>query len=375
MLIHDLRVRASAGGAEISANIDTERVTLRYSESMPLVSNGDAFVAIALGRAMERGETLHVSPDIPVSARLLWGLATYQDVYVDWWPHLHLVKIDAPAATQSSTPGTRVGCFFSGGVDSLYTFIRHREEIDDLILCRGLEIAHDETERWKLAVEAMARFAADAGKRLVCIDTDAKKRFQCNRNINYGAILIGAAIPLGYERLIVPSGSSYRNPFPWGTHPLIDPLLSTDTTFVIHDGAASRADKTQLIAATRIGLDSLRVCNRSAAYNCGVCEKCLRTMSALASLATESKMLPPFDPGALRSLRLENLLVVGFWRENLALAQSRGQNHHARAIAALLAKHERRKRLRSIDERWLGSAGVHLLRMARRVRGRLFGEG
>ncbi|MES2179894.1 MAG: hypothetical protein V4550_18680 [Gemmatimonadota bacterium] len=371
MLIHDLRCTYENGGSEISASLDAERVTLRFSVPDPLVAMGDAFVAIALVTAMARGETLRVALDIPVSRRLLGSLRIYQEIYVAWWPHLHIIEIDAPTAVESVDASKRVACFFSGGVDSMYSVVRHLPEIDDLILCRGLDIAPDESERWDRTVDTVKSFAAGIGKRLVCIETDAKKRYRNYTSSNYGALLISTALPLGYARVIVPSSHiTYRDLVPWGTHPLTDPLLGTATTDIVHDGATARTAKTEFIVEAGIGLGSLRVCNVYSLYNCGKCEKCLRTMSVLAILGAKSAAFPPYTPLALRSLRLEGWVDDAFWKEILTLARSRNQPRHARAISKLLSRFERREALRSIDQRWLGGAGLGLLRGARDLRSR-----
>jgi hypothetical protein len=71
---------------------------------------------------------------------------------------------------------------------------------------------------------------------------------------------------------------------PWGSHPLVDPLWSTGTVEIVHDGCeATRSDKAARIATSETALRHLRVCwgYREAydrgIYNCGHCAKCLRT--------------------------------------------------------------------------------------------------
>jgi hypothetical protein len=75
-----------------------------------------------------------------------------------------------------------------------------------------------------------------------------------------------------------------------GSHPLLDPNYSAATLRIRHDGITmSRLDKLRLISGWAMGLQRLRVCNRSEDYrersiNCGQCEKCVRTMLGLAAL-------------------------------------------------------------------------------------------
>jgi hypothetical protein len=77
---------------------------------------------------------------------------------------------------------------------------------------------------------------------------------------------------------------------PYGTHPLLDQHFSSTELLIHHDGVElSRFDKTRLIADWDLALNNLRVCNQYKKYrhdkfNCGRCEKCLRTKLALLAL-------------------------------------------------------------------------------------------
>ncbi len=99
----------------------------------------------------------------------------------------------------------------------------------------------------------------------------------------HGTVLIAVALGLqaGMHRLYIPSSYPYRDLFPWGSHPLIDPLWSTESTEIVHDGCeATRVQKVvSYISKSQVALDHLRVCWEShrGQYNCGTCEKCLRT--------------------------------------------------------------------------------------------------
>jgi hypothetical protein len=70
---------------------------------------------------------------------------------------------------------------------------------------------------------------------------------------------------------------------PWGSNPVTNPFLASDTFGVVTDGAGfSRCEKARLIAAFPAVKDKLRVCwagplKGQTGENCGICEKCLRT--------------------------------------------------------------------------------------------------
>jgi hypothetical protein len=100
----------------------------------------------------------------------------------------------------------------------------------------------------------------------------------------YGAILAGIGHLLGpaFHRIYIATGHTVDTlSIMEGSHPDLDPLWSTERLQFVHDGVeATRREKTSLVAESELALSTLRVCveNRGGAYNCGKCEKCLRTM-------------------------------------------------------------------------------------------------
>ena len=74
---------------------------------------------------------------------------------------------------------------------------------------------------------------------------------------------------------------------PWGSHPLLDNYYTSGHFQTEHHGIEmSRIKKTQLIAEWPVGLQNIQVCTgqNSENTNCGACEKCIRTMTALVAL-------------------------------------------------------------------------------------------
>jgi hypothetical protein len=57
-----------------------------------------------------------------------------------WDTSLTRVRV-AAQRIESGPVGDRLGTFFSGGVDSFYTLLRFGDEITDLILVHGFDIA------------------------------------------------------------------------------------------------------------------------------------------------------------------------------------------------------------------------------------------
>ena len=156
----------------------------------------------------------------------------------------------------------------------------------------------------------------------------------------------GRDFPHARSRIsIVPATHTYADVFEWGSHPLLDPQWSSGSVHVEHDGAnVSRTEKIRTIVRDRDALGWLRVCYRNPdqAYNCGRCEKCVRTMLSLHALGA-LEQAPTFandvDPRTVRRLRFLNRNSLAFAKENLQILD--GPLHRA-LLTAYLASMGRR---------------------------------
>src|SRR5688572_8690658 len=137
-----LRLRAEAH-VESVPGVTLEPWIEISSEVCEIEAVGDPFVAGLLVPCMHQGENLHVRGK--VSAELLKGVREIQTILCAWYPNLTTIQVSADSlVTQASRPdSSRVGCFFSGGVDAWYTLTKHQDEISHLILVRGFDIGTD----------------------------------------------------------------------------------------------------------------------------------------------------------------------------------------------------------------------------------------
>lgn len=135
--------------------------------------------------------------------------------------------------------------------------------------------------------------------------------------------------------------------YPYGMHPDLDPLWSTDRLAVEHVGAdATRLKKISFIAKYPIVLNTLRVCwrNPKNKYNCGECEKCLRTMVALYAIDA-LKRCRTF-PTTINKKTLSNVLLAPSWQRYYrqaidAINPSRDTQGIIPAIRGCLIKNDR----------------------------------
>ena len=255
-------------------------------------------------------------PDAASFATLIKNLEAFSKVFTTWHPDYHPLHIDCAHTAQAGTKGTgRVGCFFTGGVDSFYTFLKHQREITDLIYVHGYDLDLNDGPR-RQAISAMgAAIAAQTGVRFVEIETDSREWFLPfgDWRLHGHGLALGAAGRLlagTLDKIYIAASLPWEEMRPWGSHPELDPLFSDEALQFIHDGCeAFRTQKVQAICDHPLVQAHLRVCCEWAlgAYNCGRCEKCLRTMTSLYALGALSaiKTFPSsIDPQNIRALLL-----------------------------------------------------------------------
>jgi hypothetical protein len=314
---------ARVDGATVRATIRAGGVARSVRWVLPGPAGGhpdDAVLATALLPAMAAGDALTI--ESAVSRRLLDNVPTIQDVFATWsrdkevtrgWdPVFRRISVHAPArpaAVRASDGGC--AAFFTGGVDSFYTAVQRREELSALVFVHGFDVPLGDAElRARVAREL--RLAAGAlGLPLFEVETDVRELSEPSvRWLDYhGAALAGVALLLApwFRTVYVPATMTYSSLDPLGSHPLVDPLWSTEDVELVHDGCeATRLDKLRTIASCDAARAFLRVCpkNWDGAYNCGRCEKCLRTMVAVALLdgSPQFASLPALDDEALRRI-------------------------------------------------------------------------
>jgi hypothetical protein len=187
-------------------------------------------------------------------------------------------------------------------VDSFYTLwanlpknqpIPHAQVTHGLFV-HGIDLRLDDKENYQSTVEPYDQMFKDLGLELIQVATNANQfaEFRIDWPIFFGAPLIGSAMLLApwLTRFYLPSSMlSYLKLISQGSHPLIDHLLSTETTEIVHHGAAiNRYDKLDKLVHWPVTHHKLRVCADKLRLvglsNCSACHKCYRTMTLLELL-------------------------------------------------------------------------------------------
>jgi hypothetical protein len=183
-----------------------------------------------------------------------------------------------------------------------------------------------------------------------------------NWELSHGSALASVAHALSgsFDRILIPATHTYNLIYPFGSHPLLDPLWSSSQLEIMQDGCeAGRIEKCEFISNHDPALNALRVCwkNPGAAYNCGQCEKCVRTMLILKSLgaldrcSTFRRALTPSD---VMSTWIKEERWERYYKAILARMERKGDNDSMRLAIKTALHYSRMKRgARSVLQRIL----------------------
>lgn len=350
--ITQIEVAHSPHATRISARVNSRELYFELGEKMEVGDVASAMLAFCIYPAMRLGLPLLLDERFEASPKLVANLRQFQDIFAFWYPALHRVPVEARVRKEHSPASGGIASMFSGGVDSSYTYLSEEDLLTSIVFVGGLDIAPTETDRYRQSLSRYSAFATSRGKRLVSMWTNIKGFWpEVQMSPHHGQVLAGIGIMMGFQRTYIPASHTYAELDAWGSHPLTDPLFSTEATATIHHGVHPRRQKLRAVALDKECLDMLRVCNSSDEYNCGTCEKCLRTMVALHLLGATSRSLPRLESlRSIRQLRLHSDTKLNFWRDNLLFAREAGDREVAAAIVPVLRGYETRRALRRLRE-------------------------
>jgi len=367
MLITNVRIVEQDAGVELHAEVRCDtgwmcngrafHLWYRFPhEWAPFLSaeRADPFLAACLGPAMVLGEPLEI--DAAISPQLLRATEDIQEILRNWYPTLHEVNVRAPVREPASANGrpARNGLFFSLGVDSSYCLLKNLarhpsdpETLTHLITVIGLDLYLRENATFPEVHHSIHRVASAFGKQHLVVWTNLREFSDQVADwplLYHGAALASVGLALGeaFGRIHIAATTTYQLLYPFGSHPLLDPLWSTPTLTFVHDGCeANRMDKVRRIAESPLLLECLRVCvgdRGPEVYNCGKCWKCLMTMIGLqvAGALERCPTLPhEIDPERLREVSVPSQEY--YWTEIFtALGGSPLEQRIKAMLAALL---------------------------------------
>ncbi|MDV7088436.1 adenine nucleotide alpha hydrolase family protein [Rhodococcus opacus] len=320
--------------------IDGKSFAVWTESDVPVDGTGTPWLPTLRVTAMRKGLQLAITPAVDKIA--LEGSLAAQEVLLDWFPET-LQRSSTRTETEAPEPRDQaargVGCFFSGGVDSFYTALKHLDEITHLIIIHGLDISLDNHVLWQEAVDRARTMAAELGKELIEVRSNVRMLHSKHgphwQSQAHGAFLAHISLLLSPQlrKVYIPASDDESRLAPLGTHPDLDPLWSSSDVEIVHDGTeADRVAKLARIKDSTVAMNHLRVCwwNLASKYNCGTCEKCLRTMIGLRIVGASGQCtsLPrEIPPRAVRRMYLHAAGEGGelFARENLERLENLGE--------------------------------------------------
>lgn len=353
-----------------------------------LSTRAEPFLAPLLPSAMAKGKEIILDGD--VSERMLAGCEQIMKILNSWYPRLEIVSVKPRHVVQDRFQSTAVGCFFTGGVDSFYTLLKNLDteqgdgRITHLIYVRDFDIPVEKKDLHEDVLDHLEEVAGSLGLKFIPVETNLRRLTYHHMDwfLQDGAGYAGIALSLSplLRRMYIASTATFSTLPRWISHPLIDPLWTTESTEFRHDGCeASRLQKVRwYVGKSNIALKHLRFCNRNYnnLYNCGICEKCQYTMINLhiAGVLDRCKTVEgSFDPDRIRKLRVKHRETRDKFLENLEVLEHEGRDPELQiAIRAALKglpawKMNLRVLAREIDDHLLGSLIRRSHRSARRI--------
>ena len=317
-ILRQVRLNRDSGGP--STEISYEILEGGIPET-PRVFDGYLFGILL--HAMETGLPLRVHG--PVSRSALYNLEDVQAFWRLWRPerykHVDIVP-DAIVDLERKKPARKAIAAFSGGVDSTFSVLRHRNHapgteaynVDTALMVHGFDIGLSNRDGLKMAMARARPFLDKMGVTLRVIRTTSKERGLQNWEDSHAGQLACCLHQFSDQfefGLIGSSGSYLDAELPYGSNPVLDHLYSGDAFGIIYDAAGFlKMDKIAAIAKDPVASAGIRVCweGKDQGQNCGRCGKCLRTRIFFMILGVPD---PPcfngaFDTAAIRTMTIGN---------------------------------------------------------------------
>ena len=347
-----------------------------------LDASGNPWAILLLPTAVVRGEPLDI--ELPVDSRLLDNLHALQQAWASWYDWAQAVPInaersgDSPSSTQRHA-GRESALFFTGGVDSLFSLIRHdasdaRSEAAEaplsLVTIHGFDISLANESEFEKVESLCSEIAGMTGSSSIPLATNLRAIDGYGRSwgpLSHAAALagIGHLFSGRFGRLIIGSTRDHDHLSPWGSHPSTDPLFSSHDVEVVHDGAEhTRVEKTRALLDRKDLVGKLRVCWKGGgADNCSRCAKCLRTMVTI-DLYGEQDAVASFDwteygLDRVAEVYLATESYANYFQEIRDAAAVEGRNDIVEAIDRSIARSARRRRLQQPVQRMLKDLVSH----------------
>jgi hypothetical protein len=208
--------------------------------------------------------------------------------------------------TTRDYPSSRSALLFSGGIDSLTSYVVHQNEKPLLVSVLGPDRNSIE---FNLKLKELSSFSSKQGSRFTPVCTNMESLFVAKHlpfgggwwwtRVQHGLAYLGLCAPLSpveqIGRIYLASTHTRESQIPWGSHPSIDNNVTWASTTAQHDCYhLSRQEKIKILA-TYIRAENpqvkIRICYQGPDHtNCSQCGKCCRTIIGLAAVGIDPNL-------------------------------------------------------------------------------------
>jgi hypothetical protein len=334
------------------------------SDSMELAAFPESFVAAAILPAMKARVPV-IRVDAGLSSIFVKSVGEIQRVFQSWKPTYGAVEIKSktrPPFVRNRTGKT--GLFFSGGIDSYYSFLTQRDEIDTLVYLDGFDVPLKYTELRKRLRHNIQRISTLFDFPITTLETNLREFEESflSWSFAHGAALASVSYLLAeyFSTLNISPNGNPALTTPFGSHPDLDPHWSSDiliTAPIPND--INKIEKLRYISQFDPVCDTLRVCYKfpDTGINCGVCNKCLRSMVYLQTVGAYEEFKGGFNKpldvrvlAGFHQITAENVDLL--YKASKTLEENGTYPETARALRKILYPNPRlvriKKRLRRL---------------------------
>lgn len=321
LIIHEPRITNGIKHARLSADIEVDgrhyalwyEVQEEFAQYL-CAERSDAFLIGLLKYALVNGHD--VMCEAPVTASLLRKIreSFLPSVINADRGRLRLIKLFAPEAAPIQVTNTGVGTGFSGGVDSLFTILSHKDQITHLVVNKchiDSERATGEAGYFNALIVEGEKFAQEMKLPLIIgntnYDGEALPGLSFCGTHGYANAFGAYALQKLFTRYYIGCGHAYE---PFSLHNfatsdcaeyelLLGYVFTTENLNIVLDGPVDRLEKVRMLATQPLAERFLGVCcfgPTPQKRNCtGLCYKCMRTVLELLAVESLDNFKEVFD--------------------------------------------------------------------------------
>lgn len=352
------RVRSSTTSLDKVLWYEARRGTVEPSMEMA----GAALTAAALPTAVWLKEDLEVEGDCDAEF-----LSRATDI-ARGKARLHRlpqrIAVSGKGSTAVPRDGRVVGCSFSGGIDSMFSVLNHlkpgcHDPVGAVVTVFGIDLRWEDEESHARELGKLLPFSSELGLQHYTVRTNFREVFDPYADwslFTHGSCVISVGFVLSgsLHTYLVPCSASIDRLYPWGSHALLDNAFIASEMITRNDAWEwHRNEKVEEVAKCPLALKHLRVCNKMLPVgNCGVCEKCVRTMALLmlcGKLEETTCFHKKIEPSDLADFRIKKDAELFWFGQMEKEAREKGLVEMAAALGVAIRNGRRRVWRRGLE--------------------------